>query len=41
VKITHPDDVSFAQAVLNMRKGGSEGLGSKRKFPTWAEMDDE
>lgn len=41
VKITHPNDVSFAQAVLNMRQGGREGLGSKRKFPTWAEMDDE
>jgi len=41
VKITHPDDVPFAEAVLSMREGKSGALGSKRKFPTWAQMDDE
>lgn len=43
VKITVPDDVAFAAAVLAMRTGETSGdaLGAKRKFPTWAEMDDE
>jgi 2-C-methyl-D-erythritol 4-phosphate cytidylyltransferase len=43
VKITEPSDLSFARVVLDMRSGratSSEG-GSQRKFPTWAEMDDE
>ncbi len=44
VKITRPADVEFAAAVLAMRPGrtaGGDSLGPKRKFPTWAEMDDE
>jgi len=42
VKITRPEDVAFAEAVLTMRgEGKSTSLGSKRKFPTWAEMDEE
>ncbi len=43
LKITRPADLDFARAVLAMRSGKSmsEDLGSKRKFPTWAEMDDE
>jgi len=43
VKITRPADIGFAQAVLAMRSGKPAGdsLSPKRKFPTWAEMDDE
>lgn len=47
VKITVPDDVKFAAAVLAMRTGQAPGdalggcPGPRRKFPTWAEMDDE
>jgi len=41
VKITRPADVAFAEAVLTMRGGGSPTTGSKRKFPTWAEMDED
>jgi len=41
VKITRPADVAFAEAVLTMRGGGSPTQKSKRKFPTWAEMDEE
>jgi 2-C-methyl-D-erythritol 4-phosphate cytidylyltransferase len=44
IKITHPPDVELAQAILTARQGGGSGedpLGSKRKFPTWAEMDED
>jgi len=43
VKITRPGDVDFAAAVLAMRSGKpvDDALGPKRKFPTWAQMDDE
>lgn len=42
VKITRPGDLSFAAAVVGMREGGSsEGLGPKRKFPTWAESEED
>lgn len=40
VKITTPNDLDFARAVLKMRGGGAEDLGPKRKFPTWAESED-
>jgi 2-C-methyl-D-erythritol 4-phosphate cytidylyltransferase len=44
VKITLPDDVAFAEAVLKMRGTASMGedvIGPKRKHPTWAESKDE
>ena len=43
VKITRPQDVRFAEAVLAMRSGraGTDPLSPKRKFPTWAEMEDD
>lgn len=44
VKITQPQDVAFAEAVASMRglKGATkDALGPKRKFPTWAESEEE
>ncbi len=44
IKITRPADLRFAEAVLNMASGQStatDPLGPKRKFPTWADMEDE
>ncbi len=43
VKITVPEDVALAAAILALRSGRQAGeqLGPKRKFPTWAEMDEE
>ncbi len=45
VKITVPDDLKFAEAVLKIRKGSSSAdddpFGPKRKFPTWAESEDD
>jgi 2-C-methyl-D-erythritol 4-phosphate cytidylyltransferase len=44
VKITRPADLRFAEAVLGMgagRSAGDDPLGPKRKFPTWAQMEDE
>jgi 2-C-methyl-D-erythritol 4-phosphate cytidylyltransferase len=43
VKITYPGDVDFAAAVLSARTGkpAADGLGPKRKFPTWAESEDD
>ncbi|MBI1370849.1 MAG: NTP transferase domain-containing protein [Planctomycetes bacterium] len=43
VKITVPDDLKFAEAVLAMRSGrvGAEALGPKRQHPTWAQMDED
>jgi 2-C-methyl-D-erythritol 4-phosphate cytidylyltransferase len=43
IKITVPDDLQFAEAVLAMRSGKSpaDPLGPKRKHPTWAQMDEE
>jgi len=44
IKITVPDDLKFAEAVLAMRAGqpaAGDPLGPKRKHPTWAQMDDE
>jgi 2-C-methyl-D-erythritol 4-phosphate cytidylyltransferase len=45
VKITVPDDLRFAEAVLAMRSGGagtgSGGVGPKRRFPTWAESEED
>lgn len=46
VKVTVPDDVAFAEAIVTMRSGSSRsGAGAgdkaKRKHPTWAEMDED
>lgn len=42
VKITYPADYEFAKAVYQMRHGkGESNIGSKRKFPTWAESEDD
>ncbi|MEX0742338.1 MAG: 2-C-methyl-D-erythritol 4-phosphate cytidylyltransferase [Phycisphaeraceae bacterium] len=45
VKITVPEDVPFAEAVLRVHRagaaGGEDALGGKRKFPTWAESDED
>lgn len=46
VKITVPEDVAFAEAVQKLRDSGSgaadeDPLGPKRKFPTWAESDED
>lgn len=43
VKLTVPEDVKFAEAVVAMRSGSSEAAGDKpkRKHPTWAEMDED
>lgn len=43
VKLTVPDDVAFAAAVVAMRSGSSHAAGdkAKRKHPTWAEMDED
>ncbi len=43
VKITRPDDLKFAKAVLAASKGRSatvDPLGPKRKFPQWKDMED-
>jgi 2-C-methyl-D-erythritol 4-phosphate cytidylyltransferase len=46
IKITVPDDLKFAEAVLAMRSASpaktiADPLGPKRKHPTWAQMDEE
>lgn len=45
VKVTVPEDVPFAEAVLALRSGqpasGSDPIGPKRRFPTWAESDED
>jgi len=42
VKITRPSDLGFAEAVLRMRGGGDgEAAGPKRKFPSWAESEED
>lgn len=44
IKITVPDDLRFAEAVLAMRAGqpaAGDPLGPKRKHPTWAQMDED
>jgi 2-C-methyl-D-erythritol 4-phosphate cytidylyltransferase len=43
VKITVPEDVKFAEAVVMMRSGrlSAEALGPKRKHPTWAQTQDD
>ncbi|MBI1375365.1 MAG: NTP transferase domain-containing protein [Phycisphaera sp.] len=43
VKITVPDDLKFAEAVLNLRSGktSKDLLGPKRKHPTWAQSSDD
>ncbi|MDH3584967.1 MAG: 2-C-methyl-D-erythritol 4-phosphate cytidylyltransferase [Phycisphaerae bacterium] len=43
IKITAPPDLEFARAVFQLRSGsaGSGALGPKRKFPTWAESEDD
>jgi 2-C-methyl-D-erythritol 4-phosphate cytidylyltransferase len=43
VKITAPADLQLAEAILSMGRGqpARDALGPKRKFPTWAEADDE
>ncbi len=42
VKITVPQDVQLAEAVLAVRSStGGDTLGPKRKHPTWAQMDEE
>ena len=42
VKITIPDDLEFAKVVQKIRSGeaSKEALGAKRRFETWAEMED-
>ncbi len=42
IKITHPDDLALVNAIMSMHKNRATGneLGSKRKFPTWAQSDD-
>lgn len=43
VKITVPQDVKFAEAVMLMRSGKveSDRIGAKRKHPTWAESSED
>ena len=43
MKITRPGDLEFAVAILASQGGSTTGekLGPKRKFPTWAESEDE
>jgi hypothetical protein len=44
IKITVPDDLKFADAVLASRKGkrsDDDPFGPKRKFPTWAESEED
>lgn len=43
VKITLPQDVAFAEAVLAVRSGKPAGdaLGPKRKHPTWAQSEED
>lgn len=43
VKITTPEDLKLAEAVVYFRSGqmGKDKLGDKRKFQTWAQMDEE
>ncbi len=42
IKITVPSDVTLADRVVRSRRsGGDEDGGAKRKFPTWAESEEE
>lgn len=43
VKITHPEDLALCATLLagQRAKATGDGLGPKRQFPTWAEMDED
>lgn len=43
LKITHPGDLAFARAILSGQGGVASGGGiaPKRKFPTWAESEED